>query len=172
MISFEFVTPNAGHTMPRFAGPLVVAAAVAMAAPSAASAHAMEVSAKVGPPHPNQVRVDAGYEYGDPADGATVTLTDAADTEIARGKTGADGACLLPRPKAGLYKVTVDDGAGHRESVLLDVPASEGELAAAATAKRNRWLMAATGLAAIAGMTVLARKFLAAKPRPAEAPAA
>jgi hypothetical protein len=127
----------------------------------------MDVLAKAGHPDPAAVYVEAGYEYGDPAPDATVTLTNEVGSEVARGTTNERGVCSLPRPPAGTYTVTVDDGAGHRETLTLPVPMSESEIAAVASAKRNRWLASAGGLAAIAGLTLAARRVARKTPPPA-----
>ena len=122
----------------------------------------MEVEAKTDGA---TVRVVAGYEGDEPAEAAKVTLTDAAGAVVAEGTTDAKGLCVLPRPKAGAYQLAVDDGAGHRAELTLPVPESEAEVTAR-TERRNRWLMAAVGLAAIAGGTAVAR-LLRRKPAPA-----
>ncbi|HET6574038.1 MAG TPA: SpaA isopeptide-forming pilin-related protein [Fimbriiglobus sp.] len=131
-------------------------------APAVAEAHKMEVEARTDGV---TVRVVAGYEGDEPTEGATVTLTDAAGAVVAEGTTDAKGLCVLPRPKAGTYQLAVDDGAGHRAELALPVPESEAEVTAR-TERRNRWLMAAVGLAAIAGGTAVAR-LLRRKPGPA-----
>jgi hypothetical protein len=130
-------------------------------APAVARAHKMEVEAKTDGA---TVRVVAGYEGDEPAEGAKVTLTDAAGAVMTEGTTDAKGLCVLPRPRAGTYRLVVDDGAGHRAELALPVPESEAEVTAR-TERRSRWLMAALGLAAIAGGTAVAR-LLRRKPGP------
>ncbi|HVK16000.1 MAG TPA: SpaA isopeptide-forming pilin-related protein [Fimbriiglobus sp.] len=131
-------------------------------APTVARAHKLEIEAKTDGA---AVRVVAGYEGDEPAEGAKVTLTDAAGAVAAEGTTDAKGLCVLPRPKAGTYQLAVDDGAGHRAELTLPVPESEAEVTAR-TEQRNRWLMATLGLAAIAGGTAVTR-LLRRKPGPA-----
>jgi hypothetical protein len=133
-------------------------------APALAQAHKMEVEAKTDGA---TVRVVAGYEGDEPTEGAKVTLADAAGAVVAEGTTDTKGLCVLPRPKAGAYTLAVDDGAGHRAELALPVPESEAEVTAR-TERRNRWLMAALGLAAIAGGTAVAR-LLRRRPAPTEA---
>lgn len=133
-------------------------------APAVAQAHKMEVEAKTDGA---TVRVVAGYEGDEPTEGAKVTLAGAAGAVVAEGTTDAKGLCVLPRPKAGVYRLAVDDGAGHRAELTLPVPESEAEVTAR-TERRNRWLMGALGLAAIAGGTAVAR-LLRRKPHPTTA---
>ncbi len=136
----------------RFTLRIVSLAAGLLLAPASASAHSMLVEAKTDGP---TVRVTARYEGDDPADGARVTLTDAAGAVVAEGTIDGAGLCVLPRPKAGAYTLVVDDGAGHRVELALPIPESEAEITAR-TDRRNRWLMAAVGLAVIAGLTATA----------------
>ncbi|MGL6096258.1 MAG: carboxypeptidase-like regulatory domain-containing protein [Fimbriiglobus sp.] len=131
--------------------------------PGSAFAHKMEMTATVGHPDPGIVRVEAAYEFGDPAEAAVVKLHSAAGAEVAHGTTDAAGVCVLPRPPAGEYLITVDDGGGHRETLWISVPMSPAEIVAAESAKRNRWAMSAVGLGVIAGLTVGGRR-LARKP--------
>jgi hypothetical protein len=138
------------RTMLQFA---TLAVAGVLLAPAAVSAHRLEVEARA---EGDTIRVVAWYEGDEPAEGATVTLTDAAGTVAAGGTTDAAGLCLLPRPGAGEYALVVDDGAGHRAKLMLVLSANEQEMAEARTERRNRWLMAAIGLAVIAGATAVA----------------
>jgi hypothetical protein len=142
--------------MPLLVRIIILTAAGLLLAPASASAHRMEVEATADGP---TIRVVAKYEGGDPADGARVTLTDAAGAVAAEGRTDAAGLCVLPRPRAGAYTLVVDDGGGHRVELALPIPESEAEVTAR-TDRRNRWLMAALGLAAIAGGTVVVRRLL------------
>ncbi len=140
------------RTLPPLTGWVLTAAGLLLG-PSAASAHALLIEART---EPGAVRVAAKYEGDIPADGARVTLTDAAGAPAAEGTTDGQGVCVLPRPGAGSYTVVVDDGAGHRAELVLAVPRGATEVTEARTATRNRWLMAALGLSAIAGGTALA----------------
>jgi hypothetical protein len=137
--------------------PLAALLAVAAAGlcPSAARAHKMELEVTVAG---GVVRAVAGYEDGTPSEGAAVTLASAAGAVVASGTTDEKGVCELPRPPAGRYTVTANDHAGHKVTLTLDVPASEAEVSSSATAKRNRWLMTAAGLAAIAALTLALRR--------------
>lgn len=133
---------------------LVVLAAV-LAAPSAAFAHRLLVTATAGP---TEVLVAVRYEGGEEGEpGTKVTLSDAAGSVVASAVTDAAGTCRLPRPAPGTYTLAADDGAGHREAVPFAIAADS---VAAGSAERNRWLMSAVGLAVIAGVTWFARRLL------------
>ncbi len=100
---------------------------------------------------PPRLRVEASYDDGTPADGATVTVRDAAGVEVGRTALDGQGVGELPWP-AGGWTVAVDDGAGHRASVsgMDDQPAT--------TAGPNRWRMAAAGAVVIGGWAVWRRR--------------
>lgn len=115
-------------------------AVLLLAAP--AFAHKLNVTATPVPPA--TLRVEAGYDDGTPADGATVVVTDESGAEVGRGVLDERGVCDLPRP-VGRWAVTVDDGAGHRANIA-------GETGPATTASRtNRWAVAGVGFFLIAG---------------------
>lgn len=99
---------------------------------------------------PPRLRVQAGYDDGTPADGATATVQDSAGVEAGRAALDANGVGELPLPK-GRWAVTVDDGAGHRVMVSgeNDIPVRpDGP---------NRWVMVAAGLALIGGWAIWRR---------------
>jgi nickel transport protein len=132
------------------------AVVAAGAFPAVAAAHRMDVAVTADA---TAVRVVVGYDDETPGEGASVTLTDAAGREVAAGTTDATGLCVFPRPPGGSYFVSANDHAGHKVHRLpLTIPASEAELASAATVKRNRWLMTAAGLTIIAGLTVALKR--------------
>src|SRR5262245_20198767 len=110
-----------------------------------AFAHKMHVHATVTD---LAVQVTAEFEGGEfvPA-GAKVRLLDGNDVEVAAGELDQAGECRLSRPAPGTYSVTVDDLAGHFEKVLLVI--REGETGVVESPRRNRYLMAALGLALI-----------------------
>lgn len=142
----------------------ILALAVALAGSNPAFAHKMELSAKVEAERPDQLKVEAWYEYGDPCDGGKVLIVTAQSrTEVADGILDDDGVLFLPKPKPGQYRVIVDDGAGHREAVSLTIPAEEVEAVEVVSEQRNRWLMGGIGLCLIAGLTLAAR-FVIKKP--------
>ena len=105
-------------------GPLVLAAALAAAllAPGRAAAHDLkaEVNADADP-----VRVVAGFDDDTPAEGAKVTVTDAAGAVVAAGVTDERGVWTFPRPGPGTYRVVVE-GVGHRDAVTLRIPEAGG----------------------------------------------
>jgi hypothetical protein len=142
-----------------------VALIVVLVLPSAALAHKMDVTAAIPEADPTTVREVTGYDDETPAEGATVELLATDGSVAASGTTNENGVCVLPRPRAGRYRVRVADDGGHAAAVTLDVPESAAELAEARTERRNRWLMAAVGLAVIAGGTVLVRRLMR-RPQP------
>jgi hypothetical protein len=133
---------------------LVVLAAV-LAAPSAAFAHRLLVVVK---PDETGLVVEVTYDSGDPGEAGTkVTLTDRAGSVVAAGATDGEGRYRFPRPPSGHYTLSADDGAGHREAipvVIADQTFTTG------SSGRNRWVMSAVGLTAIAGGTWLAWRLL------------
>ena len=144
---------------PNFLVVVAVAVGGALFAPGAVFAHKMEVSVTASPQDPTHIRIYAGYEYGDASDSSTVTMTNTMGKEVARATTDPDGECFLPRPTSGgTFTITVDDGAGHRESVILTLPPDVTITASSATAARSRSLMAVVGLVAIAGLTLAAKR--------------
>src|SRR5262245_52858831 len=117
---------------------LTVAAAPAFAHKLVVTATATELA----------VQVEAKYEGGEPVPtGSKVTLADGHGTEIADGVTDETGECRLPRPAPGVYSVTVDDGQGHFEKVILVI--RDGESSSAQTTQRNRFLMGTVGVLVI-----------------------
>ena len=104
---------------------------------SPAFAHKLTVTVT---PAGDRLRVVAAYDGGDPADGATAVLRDAAGVELGRVTLDADGAGELPRP-AGEWVLTVDDGAGHRASLRGEGPGVGGS-----GSVMNRWLAVTVGL--------------------------
>src|SRR5262245_24327366 len=101
---------------------LVVLAAV-LAAPSAALAHRLLITATAGP---TEVVVETRYDNGDLGEeGTKVALVDAAGQVVAEGKADDNGVCRLSRPRPGTYTLSANDGAGHKESIPFTVPADE-----------------------------------------------
>lgn len=143
---------------------IVVSLASFLLTPAAALAHRMDVEARITEAEPAVVRVEAGYEATEPAQEAKVTITDPTGATVAEGMTDDRGVCRLPRPAAGTYTVTVDDGAGHRTSVRLTVPENESDTAVARTTPPNKWAMTAAGLVVIGGAAVIARRVLRKSP--------
>ena len=147
----------------------LVAVLVATSVTSPLFAHKMEVKAVAVPvssPAADsrliQVRIEAWYEYGDPAD-ADWWITGPAGGEVARGVLDPDtgrATAMIRVTREGDYKITVDDGAGHREAVLLHLnpTAQEPTPVGVQSPQRNRWLMGVIGMALIAGLAVAARR--------------
>lgn len=129
--------------------------------PSSAFAHKMEVQAVFQPAadgQPARIDVEAWYEFGETASGKAI-LSGGEGQELATAELDAEkGTCTFPlaQPAPGAYKITVDDGAGHRSWVILTIAADDPSVVAVQTEQRNRWLMGAIGLGLIAGITVLA----------------
>jgi hypothetical protein len=141
--------------MSSFLRPALFAAVIVGLAPAAALAHRMEAVATADAA---VLRVEVGYDDFTPSEGAEVTVTDAAGVVVASGTTDENGVCMFPRPPAGTYRVTVNDHAGHKTTLMLTLPESEAELISASTEKRNRWLMTAAGLGLIAVFTLALRR--------------
>jgi len=133
-------------------------------------AHKMEVKATANSapasaaaePEMIPVQIEAWYEYGDPAD-AEWWIIDPAGREVARGRLDPEtgqATLMLRIAMAGDYKITVDDGAGHREAVLLhlDPHLLDFSPVGVQSPQRNRWLMAVIGLGLIAALTAAARR--------------
>lgn len=105
---------------------VAAAAAVAVLLPGRASAHDLRAVVKL---LPESVRVEAGFDDDTPAEGAKVTITDAAGNVVAEGKTNDRGVCDLPKLPAGKYWAKVES-IGHADKVEFDVAAdAEGEFA-------------------------------------------
>lgn len=151
--------------MPRHrASVVVILALVALATDAGgAFAHKMEVHAVLTPAangSPTTITVEAWYEYGDAAEG-TAIVTGPDGSTIAEAELDPEsGTCTipLPDPETGTYKITVDDGGGHREWVLLAVSVDQSSAISVQSVRRNRWLMGGIGLGVIAGGTFLARR--------------
>jgi hypothetical protein len=105
--------------------------------PALAPAHGLEVT--VRPLPGGRLHVEAGYDDGTPAEGATATVSDALG-ERGRATLDARGVGELPEP-AGRWRVVVDDGVGHRTAV--DGYAERPAL--------PRWPFAVAGVGLIAG---------------------
>jgi nickel transport protein len=102
-----------------------VAVAVAVLAPSRASAHDLQAVVKL---LPDVVRVEAGFDDDTPAEGAKVTITDAAGNVVAEGKTDDRGVCDLPKLAPGKYTAKVES-IGHADTVDFEVSDEGGEFA-------------------------------------------
>ena len=117
--------------------------------PGTASAHGFTVEAKS---QDGKLRVVAGYDTGEPAEGAAVTVVAASSEVVAAGLTDATGVWVGPLPAAGKYWVRVDDGVGHGGRVSIVVNDS-GEVPA--TPKPwPRWAGITVGLIGIAALTL------------------
>ncbi len=107
--------------MPRLAALLTM-----LALPSVAPAHALELalSASAG-----RVTVVAGYDTGEPAEGARVTVADGSGRIVAEGSTDERGAWASGELPPGTYAVRVDEAQGHRAEGGITVGAeSAGEV--------------------------------------------
>lgn len=107
--------------------PLVLAAAAAAVAlsPGRASAHDLQLVVKLPPDAPGQVVLVVGFDDDTPAEGAKVTIADAAGAVVAGGKTDERGVLKLPRPGPGAYTATAE-AFGHRDQVEFKVVGPAG----------------------------------------------
>jgi nickel transport protein len=72
-----------------------------------------------------RVEVEAYFDDDTAAVDARIIVCDEAQKVVVEGRTDAKGLWSFARPAAGLYRVTVDGGAGHRTTVRIKVPARE-----------------------------------------------
>ncbi|MBX9628753.1 MAG: carboxypeptidase-like regulatory domain-containing protein [Gemmataceae bacterium] len=120
--------------------------------PTPAAAH--DLKADIPQPDADPVRVVASFDDDTPADGARVTVTDAAGQVVASGTTDDRGVWSFPRPGPGEYTIVVE-GAGHRDAIRLKI-GEPGVLAEVTSRLRlDRWLGLAIGLAGLLGLTAL-----------------
>lgn len=129
----------------------LVIACVLLLAPARAAAHDLiaEVDATADP-----VRVVAGFDTGMPAEGAKATVTAADGRLVAAGVLDERGVWAFARPGPGVYKVVVEDPAGHRDERTLTVPET-GEVTADAPDRLDKRLGLALGLGGLLGATGL-----------------
>lgn len=136
---------------------------------AAADAHGFTVEASS---RGGNLRVVAGYDTGEPAGGAAVSVTAASGEVVALGLTDAQGVWTGAMPPQGEYRVRADDGVGHGGRVTIVVNAAHE--VPAAPAPMPRWAQVAIGLAVIAALTAgakwLARARVAGDPRPTGPP--
>jgi hypothetical protein len=110
----------------------------------------LRVTAPATSPH---VLVEVFYDDGTQARHAEVKVQDEKGQEIASGKTDHEGNWTFTRPAAGLYRVFVNAGAGHRarDSIVIE---DDKELTAPTREQLARypweWLLAGLGLMAAA----------------------
>jgi hypothetical protein len=143
--------------------PRLILTLLALLAPAAAArGHDLQAKVTVAADH---VRVEAFYQLlGDesPAEGAAVTLRDAAGAVVHAGKADARGVWTCPRPAAGAYTVVVEEP-GHRAEVRVEVPAA-GRTAEYRLPRLDPRLAAAIGLGLIALVTLAVMRLR--RPRP------
>jgi carboxypeptidase family protein len=154
--------------------PTIRYAAVAVslfAGTRSARAHALGAECKV---RGNQVVVEAYFSDNTAAQDARVSVRDAANREIASGKTDSDGRWSFPVPPTGRYEVVVDAGLGHRKAVSLTIdspskatPASSNQSQAPVSdgptrTEFTRWPLEriACGLVLIASASIVLRWWL------------
>lgn len=124
-----------------------------------ASAHGVFMDPRV---QAGRVVVEAYFDDDTPTQDAKVTAVDQSGAVVAEGRTDDKGVWSFPAPPPGQYKLTLDDGTGHRCTRTLTVEGS-GESAAdgpprSAVTGPGKWLAAAGGLLLIAGLTAVARR--------------
>ncbi len=83
------------------------------------AAHGLGAECKV---HGGRVEVEAYFDDDTVAADAAVVVRDAAQAIVAEGRTDAKGLWSFAAPDAGIYRVTVDAGAGHRTTLRIKVP--------------------------------------------------
>ncbi len=96
-----------------------------------AAAHGLGAECKL---RDGRVQVEAYFDDDTVAADARIVVRDAAQNITAEGRTDAKGLWSFAAPAAGLYRVTVDAGAGHRTTVRIRVPAPAEESAATTSA--------------------------------------
>lgn len=175
MMGSEVVTRLGCLIMSRFLTCTVTLALIGFGlTPGSACAHKMEVQATLKSAtegQPTRIEVEAWYEFDDSASGKAI-LTGPDGQELATAELDAEkGTCTFPltHPRPGTYKITVDDGAGHREWVILTLADDHPAVVSVQSVRRNRWLMGAIGLGIIAVLTIVwsARRSRSAKSSPA-----
>ena len=88
-----------------------MALAAGLVAVPPALAHKIDVFAY---PEGGQLKGEAAYDDGSPAQGAAIRVIDARDKVVAQTKTGAEGGFTTALPRvAPPWRVEIDDGAGH-----------------------------------------------------------
>lgn len=101
-----------------------------------------------------QINVEAFYDDDTAADKAKIHVVNGAGDKIGEGVTDDDGKWSFPTPKAGVYEIHVDAGAGHRAKKRLeiaeDAPAAPPE-ETREEMTRTPWLRILSGLTIIAG---------------------
>ena len=118
-------------------------------APAVGHAHGFVVEASAAG---GELRVSARYDTGEPAPGATVTVTAAGGEVVASGFTNSEGVWVGDLPRPGDYRVRADDGRGHGSRIKFTVTASG--VAPAAGTPWPRGAKVALGLAVIAALTL------------------
>ena len=95
----------------------LVLAVLAMARP--AEAHALGAECTL---HGDIVTLEAYFDDDTAAADARVVVRNEARDIVAEGRTDAKGVWRFPAPPSGLYRVTVDAGAGHQTTFRLRIP--------------------------------------------------
>lgn len=128
---------------------VVLSLAVAVGfAPQPARAHDLQATATVTV---TEIKVEAGYDDGTPADGAKVEVTAADGTKVLTGVLDETGRWAAPLPPPGEYTVVVR-AAGHRDRVKVVVP--EPTAAPAGETSFTTWRLNKT-LGAVVGLVLL-----------------
>lgn len=129
----------------------LLAAAGALLLPGRADAHDLRarVDAAADP-----IRVEAGYDDDAPAEGAKVTVTDAAGAVVAQGATDDRGVWSFSRPGPGRYTIVVES-AGHRDAVGLEIPEAGGPAGVFERWRMDKRAGLAVGLGVLLGGTAV-----------------
>ena len=132
---------------------------------SAAHAHGFTIEASS---QDGSLRVVVGYDTGEPAENATLTVTANSGEIVALGFSDPRGVWTHAIPPPGEYRVRADDGLGHGGQITIVVNAQH-EVPAGPT-PLPRWVRIVVGLIVIAGLTAGAKGLRRARARVGDAP--
>jgi nickel transport protein len=95
------------------------------------AAHSLGAECKV---QGDRIKVEAYFDDDTAAADAYILVCNVAQKVVAEGRTDAKGVWSFAVPETGLYRITVDAGAGHRTTIRIKVPARTTEADLTATA--------------------------------------
>lgn len=101
-------------------------AVLIVAAGDAGSAAAHDLRGTVRVP-PDGLIVEARFSDDTPARGASVSVLNASNEEVAAGRTDEQGVCTLPRLAPGAYTAAIES-IGHRDVIRFEVADTSNEL--------------------------------------------
>jgi len=102
------------------------------------------------------VILQAAYAGTDPVPYAKVLVYAAGEPDgpVHEGKTDANGNFAYAMPRAGLWRMVIDDEMGHRVEKTVQVPATN-EPGTPDGSPLSRWMRALMGVAVLGGVTGL-----------------